>query len=241
METLIRYRNVAVRHGEAALLQGVSFQVPEHGKVALHGRSGSGKSTILTTLVGAHRPAEGAVWFNGQPVTPATLPQVRRSIAFIGQEPVLGATNVRAALMLPFTYRANRHLEPDQRTVARTLEKLRLDASILDNEASVISAGEKQRVAIARALLLNKQVFLADEVTSALDPESKAAVLDLFRDPSFTLLSVSHDPEWFTICSTFIQVDGGRIVQVSDRPPGGATAEPGNHGECDREEGSAGG
>jgi putative ABC transport system ATP-binding protein len=220
MEPLIRYQDVTVRYGESPLLREVSFQVPERERAVLYGRSGSGKSTILTTLAGAHRPAEGAVWFRGRQVTPATLPLVRRSVAFIGQEPVLGAATVREALMLPFTYRANRRLAPGRRRLADTLEKLRLDPSILDSDASVISGGEKQRVVIARALLLGKQVFLADEVTSALDPESTEAVLELFGDHRFTLLSVSHDPDWFSICSQFIQVDEGRIVRISGSPPG---------------------
>jgi putative ABC transport system ATP-binding protein len=131
---------------------------------------------------------------------------------------------VRDALLLPFTYRANRHQIPDRTRIVSTLEKLRLDPSILDSEASVVSGGEKQRVVIARALLLNKQVFLADEVTSALDPESTEAVLHLFRDPAYTLLSVSHDPDWFSLCSLFIQIDQGRVVDISDRPPEGPSA-----------------
>lgn len=226
MEPLIRFENVTVfdstaRAGRQAILDGVSFEVGAGEKAVLYGRSGSGKSTILTTLAGAHIPSGGSIWFEEMQVNAESLDRVRRSLAFIGQEPVLGAGTVREALMLPFTFRANRDLQPDQHTVNEVLHSLRLDPAILDSEASVVSGGEKQRIAIARALLLNKKAFLADEITSALDPESKDAVISLFRDRPLTLLSVSHDREWFSICTTFMQVDKGSIVNVADRAPGG--------------------
>ena len=143
---------------------------------------------------------------------------VRRSVAFIGQEPVLGAEKIRDSLLLPFTYRINRGKTPDRAAIAATLEKLQLKPQILDREASVVSGGEKQRIAIARAILQGKSVFLADEITSALDAESKSAVLDFFREERCTLISVSHDTMWFDICTKFIKVDSGKIVKVSDSP-----------------------
>ena len=89
---------------------------------------------------------------------------------------------------------------------------------ILEKEVSFLSGGEKQRVAIARAMLLNKKIFLLDEVTSALDIESKRAVLKLFTEAPYTIISVSHDPDWFKICSRFIKIEDGRIAEINDTP-----------------------
>lgn len=77
--------------------------------------------------------------------------------------------------------------------------------------------GEKQRISIARSLLLDKKIFLLDEVTSALDPESKKAVLSLFTEDTYTILSVSHDPDWFTICDTYIEIEDGRVTKSEKR------------------------
>ena len=112
----------------------------------------------------------------------------------------------------------NRENLPPEERIKETLEKLRLKNDILDKDSSVVSGGEKQRIAIARSLLQNKSVFLADEITSALDAESKKAVLELFKKEQFTMISVSHDPDWFGICSRFIKIDNGEIIDISEKP-----------------------
>jgi putative ABC transport system ATP-binding protein len=217
-EGMVRFDRVTVGYDGTTILREVSFSVAEGEKVVLYGASGSGKSTILATIVGAHVPREGGVYFEGELITEGNIMSVRNSVAFIGQEPVLGARRVRDALLLPFSYRAHRGRAPADDEVHGMLRLLRLDPSILESDASVVSGGEKQRIAIARALLLGKRLFLLDEITSALDEESTRAVNNLFRDDRFTFLSVSHDPDWFSICTTFLKVDGGRVVDVSDRP-----------------------
>jgi len=215
---MIRFDTVTVEYDGRPIIRDISFHIPKGDAAVIHGRSGSGKTTILTTIVGMHVPSAGTVFFNGRAVDSTTISEVRRSVAFIGQEPVLGAQRIREALLLPFTYRANRNATPEETMIGEILHKLRLEDDILDRETAVVSGGEKQRVAIARALLLGKKVFLLDEVTSALDAESKQAVIRLFREEGHTIFSVSHDPDWFELCSTFIRVEEGTVADVSDSP-----------------------
>jgi len=184
---MIRFDTVTVEYDGRPIIRDISFHIPKGDAAVIHGRSGSGKTTILTTIVGMHVPSAGTVFFNGRAVDSTTISEVRRSVAFIGQEPVLGAQRIREALLLPFTYRANRNATPEETMIGEILHKLRLEDDILDRETAVVSGGEKQRVAIARALLLGKKVFLLDEVTSALDAESKQAVIRLFREEGHTI------------------------------------------------------
>ncbi len=212
---MLKFDNVTVTYGGKQIIRNVRFTVSESEKSVIFGKSGSGKTTILTTIVGAHIPSEGNVYFRGMRLDRYNILDVRRSVAFIGQEPVLGAERIRDALLLPFTYRMNRGKTPDETTIVSTLKKLHLKPDILDREASVVSGGEKQRVAIARGILQGKNVFLADEITSALDAESTSAVLEFFNEERCTLLSISHDTRWFDICTKFIKVEDGRVVNVS--------------------------
>jgi putative ABC transport system ATP-binding protein len=206
---MIAFKNITVSVQHQTLLEATSLEVAEGDKVVLRGPSGCGKSSLLKCAVGAIPLASGSVQVDGLGLSAATVAEVRGRIAFIGQEPVLGAERVREALLLPFTFKAHRHAVPEARRITAQLERLHLSDDILGKPCTRISGGEKQRIAIARALLLNKSVFLADEITSALDPESRRAVMaELFR-PGITLLSVSHDPEWIAA--------GNRIIDIVDR------------------------
>ncbi len=206
---MIAFENITISVLRQTLLEETSLQIGPGDKVVIRGTSGSGKSSLLKTAVGAIPLRSGSVLVDGLELSAATVATIRSRIAFIGQEPVLGAGQVREALLLPFTFKAHRHGTPDAQRIAAQLDRLHLAGDILDKPCARISGGEKQRIAIARALLLNKSIFLADEVTSALDPESRTAVLtELFR-PGITLLSVSHDAEWIAA--------GNRIVDITDR------------------------
>ena len=127
---------------------------------------------------------------------------------------MLGAENVRAALLLPFQFKSHREHRPTEAQLVEILQRLQLTADILRQESSRISGGEKQRIALARGLLLGKKVYLLDEVTSALDAESKQAVFDVFSDPQLTVLSVAHDPEWLAHCGIVFELEAGRLIKV---------------------------
>ena len=206
---MIEFENITLQVHRQTLLEKASLRIAEGDKLVLRGTSGCGKSSLLKCAVGAIPVAAGSVRVDGMELCAETVAAIRGRIAFIGQEPVLGAELVREALLLPFGYKAHRHNLPGDHKIAEQLERLHLPIDILGKPCARISGGEKQRIAIARALLLGKTIFLADEITSALDPESKTAVMqELFR-PGITLLSVSHDPEWIGA--------GDRIIDIADR------------------------
>lgn len=209
---MINFEDVSIHRDSKSLISGVSFSCAPGERIVFYGPSGSGKTTVLNALAGIIELSGGKIVFQGQRISPKNILSVRQSVSYIGQEPALGADTVEEALMLPYSFSANKGKEPEQGAVMAVLESVRLKGDILKKECSVISGGEKQRVAIARELLLGKKVFLLDEVTSALDPASKQAVISLFKSPDYTLLSISHDPEWFAVGTRFIRISDGTIV-----------------------------
>jgi putative ABC transport system ATP-binding protein len=214
MPPILRFDHVSVTAQGKTLLSGISFALFPGEKAALSGKSGSGKTSVLKTLLGLYPLAHGTVYFQEKPLTPLSVRTVRSCAAYIGQEPVLGAESVREALLLPFHFKSHRGHKPTQAQLSGVLERLRLPLDILNRNSNRISGGEKQRIALARGLLLGKQLYLLDEVTSALDDESKQAVFDVFSDSSLTVLSVAHETEWLERCGMVLELDAGRLTQV---------------------------
>lgn len=212
---MIRFDQVTVQEGRTPILNRVSFSIGEKERVVFTGPSGSGKTTVLLTIAGVYVPVSGTVWFRGRPISAETIPEVRKTVSFIAQEPILGAETVRESLLLPFTYKSNRNRMPNREEIAGVLDRLGLGSDILDRETAVISGGEKQRIAIARSLLQQKTVFILDEATSALDEQSKVAVLRLFQDNEFTIISASHDRQWMRICTKVYRIRLGTVESAA--------------------------
>lgn len=214
MSPILRFDHVSVSVREKTLLSDISFALCSGDKAALCGKSGSGKSTVLRTLLGLHSLTSGTVYFQEKPLTPTSVQSIRSCAAYIGQEPILGAETVREALLLPFQFKTHRNHRPTDAQLIEVLRRLQLPEDILNRTSIRISGGEKQRIALARGLLLGKNLYLLDEVTSALDSESKHVVFDVFSDPQLTVLSVAHDPEWLERCGIIFELEAGRLTQI---------------------------
>ncbi len=193
---MIKLANLTISRGGKVLLENVDLLIEDGQKAAIYGPSGCGKSSLLAALVGCFPADSGQIFINDIKLSSETFHQIRRMIAFIGQEPIMGAETVKEALLLPFSFHANAKDHPSEADISSALESLLLPEEIMAAACSNISGGERQRIAIARALLLRKNIFIADELTSALDKKSMEAVHLLLKNQETTLLSVSHDPAW---------------------------------------------
>lgn len=212
---MINFKNITLSVHKQLLLQDANLHIMPNNKVVIQGPSGCGKSSLLKCAIGAIPINSGAVRIQNNTLTAKTAAKIRSQIAFIGQEPILGANSVLDALMLPFTYKSHRHNRPTENQIQKTLDQLLLPTSILKKPSNRISGGEKQRIAIARALLLNKTIFFTDEITSALDPKSKSAVIAKLFRPEITLLSISHDPDWISKCSRKIELKSHKLTEIN--------------------------
>jgi putative ABC transport system ATP-binding protein len=181
-------------------VNGLDLTIGDGEWLAIQGRTGHGKSTLLNLLGGLDRPTQGTIKLGGTDLGALRETQVTRvrakSIGFIFQTfnliPTLSAAeNVEAALIpLRFSGAGRRH------RVAAALESVDL-ADRANHLPAEMSGGQQQRVAIARALVKEPKVVLADEPTGNLDEDTRGEVIGLlehlWRERGLTLVLVTHD------------------------------------------------
>ncbi|MGW7426932.1 ectoine/hydroxyectoine ABC transporter ATP-binding protein EhuA [Streptomyces sp. NPDC054813] len=229
---LIRIEGVTKRFGDNTVLDGLDLSVQAGRHVTLIGPSGSGKTTILRLLMTLTKPDAGTITVDGQRLFPASekeLREVRKQIGMVFQQFNLfpNMTVLRNLTEAPVTVLGLPKDEAEAR--ARELLDLVGLADKCDARPTQLSGGQQQRVAIARALAMRPKVLLLDEVTSALDPELVAGVLDLLRDiartTDITMLCVTHEMNFARdISDQVLMFDSGRIIEAG--PPERIFSEP---------------
>ncbi|WSA47560.1 ectoine/hydroxyectoine ABC transporter ATP-binding protein EhuA [Streptomyces sp. NBC_01803] len=227
---MIRFDQVTQRFGDTTVLDRLDFSVARGKHVTLIGPSGSGKTTILRLLMALVRPDEGTISVDGDCLTHEQrngkliragdrhVREVRKKIGMVFQQFNLfpNMKVLRNVTEAPVHVLGLSREEAAER--ARDLIELVGLTDQLDKYPSQLSGGQQQRVAIARALAMRPQVLLLDEVTSALDPELVAGVLDVLRDiartTDITMLVVTHEMSFARdISDAVLMFDQGRIVE----------------------------
>jgi lipoprotein-releasing system ATP-binding protein len=226
VSTRIELRNLSKHYRDAdhslAVLDNVSFTFPEHGSVAIMGRSGIGKSTLMHLIGALDTPTSGAVLY-GDKVVSALDTDARAAfrslhVGFIFQFhhlfPEFSALeNVAMPLIMTG--------QPEESAFSESATLLaRMGLSQRERHLpSRLSGGEQQRVAIARALVTRPQVVLADEPTGNLDVTTGAQVqqllLEVVREQRSTLIVVTHNQELASSMDMMVEMlPGGRLVPI---------------------------
>jgi ABC-type lipoprotein export system ATPase subunit len=207
-----------VGEGRAArrVLDGVDVRITTDEVVAVLGRSGTGKSTLMHLLGGLDTPDAGEITIAGERLTgrrAGIQDRIRlRHIGFVFQqfqliEELTGAENVLVPTRLPGA-------PPGGGERARELIRdLGLEA-VADHRPHELSGGEQQRFAIARALVNDPQLILADEPTGSLDAANGAIVLELLGNlPGRAVLLVTHEAESAAIADRVLTLEDGALVR----------------------------
>ncbi len=226
---MVRIEGVGKAFGATRVVDDVWLDVPKGAVCAIIGPSGSGKSTLLRCVNFLESYDSGAVYVDDELVgyvdrdgrrtlRPAReIARMRASVVMVFQQLNLFShmTAVENVMIAPVKVRK----VPRREAIARAEEllvKVGLETRMHAYPA-FLSGGEQQRVAIARALAMDPKVMLLDEVTSALDPERVAEVLEVIRrlaSEGMTMLVVTHEMEFARdMAHQVIFMDGGRIVE----------------------------
>ena len=191
----VTVEGVSFQYGEKPILQDMSLRFEKGKKYAITGPSGCGKSTLLKLLLGWLPDYTGTIRLDGKDVRDYTPEQLQKQMSYIEQDVFLFNTTIRENITLgeEFTDAQMERALRDS-ALAGDLEHMPEGLeTIVGEEGSSLSGGEKQRVAIARALIHDCSILLIDEGTSALDQKNADIVeQSLLSNPDLTLILISH-------------------------------------------------
>ncbi|MGO2134249.1 lipid A export permease/ATP-binding protein MsbA [Marinobacter sp.] len=217
----IEFDDVSFRYRDQLdnVLEGISVDIPPGQSVALVGRSGSGKSTMVSLLPRFYEYTGGDIRIDGRPLKDFSLKALRAQIALVTQSVVLFNDSIAANIAYGALRECSREEIREAAAKAHALEFIDrmpegLDTMIGDNGV-MLSGGQRQRLAIARALLKDAPILILDEATSALDTESErhiqAALQTIIKGR--TTLVIAHRLSTIESADRILVMDNGRIVE----------------------------
>ena len=218
MAELLKVDGLRSGYGEAVVVQGISLNLEQGQSLALLGRNGTGKTTLLNTLVGVTRRHAGRISLGGQDIT--ALAPYQRAAAGIGWVPQ--ERNIFKSLTVHENLTAV--ARPGAWTTARAYEMFPRLAERRANLGNQLSGGEQQMLAVARALVLNPKLLLLDEPLEGLAPiiveELLRSIARVVRDEGMSAIIVEQNPRLILpITQRAVVLDRGSVVHE------GASAE----------------
>ncbi|KAJ4474310.1 multidrug resistance-associated ABC transporter [Lentinula aciculospora] len=220
----IEFKNVDMvyRGGLPLVLKSVTFHIKAGEKVAIVGRTGAGKSSLLQALFRIVEIQRGSISIDGREISGVDLETLRTKLALVPQDSVLFLGTLRQNLD-PLGIRTDAELIAILQSACllpkdisqNTLEqKFSLDHNV-DDEGSNFSAGEKQLLALCRALVKNSKIIVLDEATSSVDAETDAKIQETIQSEfaSSTLLCIAHRIHTIVHYDRVLVMDSGKVAQ----------------------------
>lgn len=203
------------------VLRNVTLRIGTGERVAVLGRIGSGKSTILRLLAGLYMPTEGAVEIEGIDMRQVDPAEFRNRVGFVSQDPRLFHGTLRDNVLMGRQIDAQRLVDVARMTgLDRVVAGHPMGWDLPVGEmGGLLSGGQRQLVALARALVSKPQILLMDEPTSSMDAQSEIAFLRQLKDAAgnCTFVVVTHRPAVLELVQRIVVVDAGRLVMDGPR------------------------
>jgi len=221
MNSLLRFSNIHLQYQNGTLLteviKGIDFTIHQNEKLAIVGKSGSGKTSLLMLMAGLEKPTSGNITYQDQDITTYSEDQLteyrKKNIGIVFQSFYLipnytALENVALSLEINF-----------QKDALSQAKEILIDLGLedrLNHFPSQLSGGEQQRVAIARAMIKKPELILADEPTGNLDDENTEVITELIFNIATkyqkSLCLVTHDADLAKRCDRIMTIENGTVV-----------------------------
>ncbi|PHH65676.1 hypothetical protein CDD81_1762 [Ophiocordyceps australis] len=203
-------------------LDNLSLTIPPGANVAFVGKTGSGKSTIISLIERFYDPTSGSVLLDSKPIKSLRIADYRKCIGLVSQDPMLYSGTLRMNLILG--------LDDEAKPTDQDIIKACQEANIYDFVSSLpdgfdtevgsrgnqLSVGQKQRIVLARALLRQPKILLLDEATSALDSQSEASIQQALEKARHgrTTITIAHRLSTIVKADKIYVINEGRVIEA---------------------------
>ena len=218
----IEFKNVKFSYPSTnkLVINDVSFFANQGSTLAIVGRSGSGKTTILDLIPRLYEPSSGQILFNNKQISSMNLSQVRKLVSYVGQDFTLFNDTILNNIAygeLNISDVNDITLAAQQANAMDFINKLNNGINTIVGEKGVLlSGGQRQRIAIARAILKKSPILLLDEATSALDTESERVIQKSINilSKNRTTIVIAHRLSTILNADSIIVIDDGKIIET---------------------------
>lgn len=217
LEGNIKFQNVDFAYSKTKILENMNFEVKPNEKVAFVGKSGVGKTTILSLIAKLYDVKKGKILLDNYNINDLTCNTIRNNMSIITQNPYI----------FNFSIKDNLLLAKENATMKEIREACKLACiddyimslpdkydTMVGENGVILSGGQKQRIAIARALINKTEIILFDEATSALDNETQSKIKKAINNlkGEYTILIVAHRLSTIIDSDKIFVVDNGKII-----------------------------
>ncbi len=214
----IELNNVCFRYGENLpyIVNGLSLKIKPGEYVAIVGRTGCGKSTLMRLLLGFEKPEKGAVYYDGRDINRLDLSSLRRKIGTVMQNGGLFQDDIFSNIVIsaPHLTLRDAWMAAEKAGIADDIRRMPMGMQTIVSEGQGgISGGQKQRIMIARAIAPKPKILMFDEATSALDNKTQKRVSEALDAMGCTRIVIAHRLSTIRHCDRILVLDGGRITE----------------------------
>ncbi len=214
----IELNNVSFRYSEDMpnVVDDMSLKIRPGQYVAIVGKTGCGKSTLMRLLLGFEKPQKGAIYYDGRDMSGLDLKSLRRRMGVVMQDGKLFQGDIYSNITIsaPWLTMDDAWAAAEMAGVAEDIRRMPMGMHTLISEGSGgISGGQRQRILIARAIAPKPRILMFDEATSALDNITQRVVSESLDKLKCTRIVIAHRLSTIRHCDRIIVLDGGHIVE----------------------------
>ncbi|MBQ9833643.1 MAG: ABC transporter ATP-binding protein [Bacilli bacterium] len=211
----VSFDNVSFTYENNLILDNVSFDIESNSLTAIVGKSGSGKSTIFRLLLRLYKLDKGNIYIDGTSIYDYSKDVYSSNVSISTQKPFIFNMSIRENLSLVDSNK-EKQIEACKRVGIHDFIMSLPNGynTILKEDATDISGGQKQLIALARTLLSKSEILLFDEVTASLDPNTAKQVVKVLKDlkKDHTVIMITHKPQLMKIADEILVIDHGKLV-----------------------------